>query len=179
MAALRVLSQDPDGFIVLVEQGDIDWANHANDYRRMIGTTWSLNEAVKTAIEFVNEPGDEVGWNNTLLLVTADHGNSYMRLRRVHKKPVLRRGELPDRSGRIWINADGTSSYTPETAPVFYGSGDHTDELMMLYARGKGINSLAKRQGKWYPGTQILDNTQLFEAMAEAAGVTPETRSAD
>lgn len=39
LAALKVLSQDPDGFFVMIEQGDIDWANHANDFQRMVGTT--------------------------------------------------------------------------------------------------------------------------------------------
>jgi alkaline phosphatase len=177
LAALKLLSQNPDGFFVLVEQGDIDWANHDRSFPQMIGTTWGLNEAVRAAIQFVEQPGDEVRWNNTLLLVTADHGNSYMRLRRAKGVPVLGLGELPAFSGRITINPDGTSSYLPASAPVFYGSGSHTDELVMLYARGKGINTLAKRQGRWYPGTQILDNTQLFEAMAEAAGVTWERRS--
>ena len=74
------------------------------------------------------------------------------------------------------INVDGTSSYTPSNAPVFYASGSHADELVMLYAKGKGINTLAQRQGDWCPGSQIVDNTQLFEAMAEAGGVTQEER---
>jgi alkaline phosphatase len=176
LAALRLLSQNPDGFFVLVEQGDIDWANHDNSFPQMIGTTWGLNEAVRAAIDFVDQPNDGVSWNNTILLVTADHGNSYMRLRREKGVPVLGPGELPAFSGRIRINPDGSSSYLPASAPVFYGTGSHTDELVMLYARGKGINTLAKRQGRWYPGTQILDNTQLFEAMAEAAGVTWERK---
>ncbi len=39
LAAFKVLSQDPDGFFLMAEQGDIDWANHANDFQRMVGTT--------------------------------------------------------------------------------------------------------------------------------------------
>lgn len=56
LAALKVLSQDPEGFFVMVEQGDIDWANHANDYARMVGTTWDLHQAVQATIDFVNQP---------------------------------------------------------------------------------------------------------------------------
>lgn len=32
-AALTVLGREEDGFFLLVEQGDIDWANHDNDHR--------------------------------------------------------------------------------------------------------------------------------------------------
>jgi alkaline phosphatase len=170
IAALKVLTQDPDGSFVIIEQGDIDWANHANDFPRMIGTTWDLHDAVLAAAEFVNQPGDDVTWENTLMIVTADHSNSYMRLARRPNGPLLGIGDLPNTKGRIsFVGSDPV--YSPADAEVFYGCGSHTDELVMLYAHGNGVNTLAKRQGDWYPGTQILDNTQLFEAMAEAVGV--------
>jgi hypothetical protein len=34
----------------------------------------------------------------------------------------------------------------------------------MLFVRGKGVSEIAKRQGRWYRGTQIIDNTQHYEA---------------
>ena len=37
LAALEVLGKSKKGFFLLVEQGDIDWANHANDYRWISG----------------------------------------------------------------------------------------------------------------------------------------------
>ena len=73
LAALKVLGQDPDGFFVMIEQGDIDWANHANDFQRMVGTVWDLHTAVQTAIDFINRPDDGIDWSNTLLIVTSDH----------------------------------------------------------------------------------------------------------
>jgi alkaline phosphatase len=53
---------------------------------------------------------------------------------------------------------------------VTYGTGNHTNELVRLYALGAGITKFSKYEGKWYPGTRILDNTQLFHMMMEAAG---------
>jgi alkaline phosphatase len=163
-AALRVLSQDPDGFFVMIEQGDIDWANHANDFARMVGTTWDLNEAVKTAMDFVNEPGDDVTLENTLILVTSDHGNSFMRL---NPDMPLGLGDLPAQSGSSYPDGE-----------VTYGTGNHTNELCTLYAiGGKGsVPLLKKYEGSWYPGTRIVDNTQLYHVMAEAAGVAQEDR---
>lgn len=165
VAALRVLSKDPDGFFLMVEQGDIDWANHANNYKWMIGTVWDLEEAVKAAISFVNEPGDHIDWENTLLIVTSDHGNSYMRLT---DNPVLGAGDLPAQIGRdyAWQYPDGE---------VTYSSNNHTNELVMLYALGNGSKIFKKYRGQWYPCTQIIDNTHIFHAIAESAGLPQES----
>ena len=94
LAALKVLGQDPDGFFIMIEQGDIDWANHANDFQRMVGTVWDLHTAVQTAIDFINQPDDGIDWFNTLAIVTSDHSNSYMRL---HSD--LMAGDLPTQEG--------------------------------------------------------------------------------
>jgi len=165
-AALKVLSQDPDGFFAMFEQGDIDWANHANDYPWMIGTVWDLDQAVEAAIDFVRRPGDNIDWTNTMLIVTADHSNSYMRLvRDGNGKPALDKGMLPN----------GYPSPAPGVLGSYdlvqYNSLEHTNEPVMLYVHGRGISSVAKRQGTWYRGTQLIDNTQLYEAIAEAVGI--------
>ena len=95
-AALRVVSADPDGFFLMIEQGDIDWANHANAYTNMIGCMADLDETVRAVVAFVERPSDAIDWSNTLVLVTADHANSYLRL---NPKVTLGAGELPACSG--------------------------------------------------------------------------------
>uniref|UniRef100_A0A7C4PMW6 Alkaline phosphatase n=1 Tax=Anaerolinea thermolimosa TaxID=229919 RepID=A0A7C4PMW6_9CHLR len=157
LAALKVLSQDPDGFFLIAEQGDIDWANHANDFRRMVGTMKDLHDGVQAVIDFVNQPDDDIDWSNTLLIVHSDHSNSYMR-----NQVKLGAGDLPIQNG---------PPYTYPGGEVTYGSTNHTNELTRLYATGANINKFKKYEGKWYPGTRILDNTQLFHMMMEAAGV--------
>jgi len=52
-AALRVLSQNKNGFFLMIEQGDIDWSNHSNDYKSMSGGMWDLDQAVKAVEAFV------------------------------------------------------------------------------------------------------------------------------
>lgn len=154
LAALKVLSRDEDGFFLMAEQGDIDWANHANDFQRMVGTTKDLHDGVQAVIDYVNQDGDDVDWTNTLLIVTADHSNSYMR-----NQSEMGAGDLPDQDGSTYPDGE-----------VTYGSTGHTNELVRLYATGTGIMKFHKYEGKWYPGTRILDNTQLFHMMMEAAG---------
>jgi alkaline phosphatase len=156
LAALKVLSRDPDGFFAMFEQGDIDWANHGNDYRRMIGCVWDLNEAVKAAVEFVDQPGDGIDWENTLLIVTSDHSNSYMRL---SEAMTLGAGDLPEQLNALYPGGE-----------VSYGTTQHTNELVRLYALGDGGRLFTKYRNDWYPKTKIIDNTHLFHVMAEAAG---------
>jgi alkaline phosphatase len=158
LAALTVLSRNPNGFFLMLEQGDIDWANHANDYNRMIGTMWDLNECVREVIDFVNQPGDGINWHNTLVIVTSDHGNSYMRLNGDKK---LGAGDLPEQNGTTYPGGE-----------VTYASGDHTNELATLYAMGNGRfrRIFHEYEGSWYPRSRIIDNTQLFHIMMQAAG---------
>lgn len=163
LAALTVLRKNPKGFFLMIEQGDIDWANHANDYKRMIGTMWDLNECVREVIDFVNQPGDGINWHNTLVIVTADHGNSYMRLNDDMK---LGAGDLPEQNGATYPGGE-----------VTYASTEHTNELVTLYATGNGRfrRIFHEYEGSWYPRTRIIDNTQLFHIMMEAAGCPVES----
>lgn len=65
--AIAILSQDPNGFFLMVEGGQIDWACHAQDAENAIGDTLGFDQAVALAVEFaLKEPP-------TLVIVTADH----------------------------------------------------------------------------------------------------------
>nr|HID14498.1 alkaline phosphatase [Anaerolineae bacterium] len=65
--AINILDNDPDGFFLMVEGSQIDWANHGNDADNSIGDTVGFNEAVEVAEAFLAEHP------NTLIIVTADH----------------------------------------------------------------------------------------------------------
>jgi alkaline phosphatase len=161
-AALLVLARDPDGFFLMVEQGDVDWANHAGDFPRMVGCVWDLDRAVREAIAFVDRPGDAIGWENTLLVVTSDHGTGYLRL---GPGPPLGKGVLPSVDAR-GVPTD-PSQYT--SAPVAGRvHSAHTNELVGVYAKGGGAaRLLGSRAGTRYPAPRVVDNTQIWEAMAE------------
>jgi alkaline phosphatase len=164
-AALTVLSRDPHGFFLLVEQGDIDWANHQGDLPRMIGTIQDLDRAVREAMAFVDRPGDGVTWENTLLVVTADHATNHLR---------LGPGRPPGRGVLPAVDARGRPTDPAQyrlPPPGAAGGYDHTNELVTLAARGGGAGLLAARAGRWYPGTRIVDQTQVWQAMAEFLGV--------
>jgi alkaline phosphatase len=180
-AAIKVLSQNKNGFFLMVEQGDIDWANHANDYAAMIGGVWDLNNAVKSIETFIdNKTNPNVTWDNTMIIVTSDHGNSYMRLKKDLTKGILPT-QTPNGAGAP-TGYDTSVSYYYDPTEVTYGFAEkgmnsHTNELVTLYARGAGSTNLASYEGLWYPGTRIVDNTHIYKAMMTALGLTDENRA--
>lgn len=67
--AIRRLSREPNGFVLMVEGARIDHANHMGNAYRALDETVALSEAVRTAVEMTS-PED------TLILVTADHSHT-------------------------------------------------------------------------------------------------------
>ena len=67
-AALRVLSANsPNGFVLFLENENIDTAGHRNDAAALIRDLWAFDDAVKVALDFQRRVPD------TLLIVTGDH----------------------------------------------------------------------------------------------------------
>ncbi len=56
----------------MVEAGDVDWANHANNIDNSIGAVISGDLAFRTITNWVEKHG---GWEETAVIVTADHGH--------------------------------------------------------------------------------------------------------
>lgn len=71
-AALEVLSRNPRGFWLMVEAGDVDWANHDNNIDNSIGAVVSGDMAVKAVTDWVETHSN---WRETLLIITSDHGH--------------------------------------------------------------------------------------------------------
>ncbi|MCU0409396.1 MAG: alkaline phosphatase [Bacteroidales bacterium] len=65
--AIEVLSQDKDGFFLMVEGSMIDWGGHAKDFDYVTQEMIDLDQAVGVAKNFAEADG------KTLIIVTADH----------------------------------------------------------------------------------------------------------
>lgn len=66
-SALDVLSKDEDGFFLMVEGGQIDWAGHNNDTGTMLHEMVKFDEAIGYVRQWAQ------GRDDTLIIVTADH----------------------------------------------------------------------------------------------------------
>ncbi len=125
------------------------------------------------AIEFVDEPGDLIDWSNTLIIVTSDHGNSFLRTNTA-MTPAL--GDLPTQEEDDGsCDAEYCGDYVYPDGDVFYGSGGHTNELVSVYAKGYAAEELfSKYEGDFYSDvtTKVIDNTHIFHVMADFFEVT-------
>lgn len=143
-AAVEVLSQDPEGFFLVVESGQIDWASHGNVAANAILDTLALDEAVRVGLDFADCHA------NTLLIVTADHETGGMD---THSQPTGNAGE------------DGPFTGLGEF--VFYvtwTTKTHTSALVPVTAQGPGAYILEGEN----------DITAVYHAVLEALAVRGE-----
>ena len=71
-AALAVLGANDQPFWLLIEAGDVDWANHANNIDNSIGAVISGGEAFARVTAWIDA---QDAWQDTAVIVTADHGH--------------------------------------------------------------------------------------------------------
>jgi alkaline phosphatase len=134
--AIEILAQDPDGFFLMVEGGQIDWAAHNNDAEHVIQDTLGLDAAVAVVKGFTTAR------LNTLVIVTADHETGGMQV------STTTRG-TPDEDGPFTM-PDGTPFY------VTWRSKHHTSQDVPVTALGPWAGLLTGR----------YENTHIYDVMA-------------
>jgi alkaline phosphatase len=65
--AINILSQDKDGFFMMVEGSQIDWGGHENNTSYIAEEMLDFDKAIGKALDFAANDG------KTLIVVTADH----------------------------------------------------------------------------------------------------------
>lgn len=116
--ALNLLSQERDGFLLMVEGSQIDGASHGRDAVRTLAEVRDFEQAVAVAMDFADtHPG-------TLVVVTADHETGGLAL------PSGKSDFTLSESGIRYRFASG--SHTAIRVPAFfYGTGADRFPAMM------------------------------------------------
>ncbi len=127
-AALERLGSSPNGFVLMIEGGSIDWANHDNQQHQAVFETLEFDRSVQHVIQWVEKHSS---WHDTLLVVTADHDCGQPAVLPPTKAPGKEDG-TPDR-----VIAPG------EFAGCRYITGDHTAAPVPVYSAGPGSDRLA------------------------------------
>ncbi|RNC65607.1 MAG: alkaline phosphatase [Desulfuromonadales bacterium] len=185
-AALNVLDNNPNGFAVMIEGGAIDWANHADLTGRMIEEQTDFNDAVQAVVDYLDAGTNGNTWDNTLLIVTADHECGHLwgdgRVAGSTFFDVNGNGVFDHGVDYAHVKNNGTGNL-PET---WYHSTSHTNALVPLFAKGansdlfanqvigtepnlKGIYNL---DSNWDGKNTYIDNTGVFQVMNMAALAT-------
>jgi len=138
--ALQVLSANKNGFFLMVEGSQVDWAAHANDPATIIDEYLAFDEAVGKVMAFAKEDG------NTAVVIMSDHGTGGMSIgtRECSGASTRTLEELFGAVSKIKISASGLESILMETKPeefkaVFkqYTGMDITDEELLLLHSSK------------------------------------------
>ena len=67
LKAIEILNQEKDGFFLMIESSQIDWAGHANNTDYLIEETVEFDNTVGKVLDFAEKNGE------TLVIITADH----------------------------------------------------------------------------------------------------------
>jgi len=112
--AISHLSQNQEGFFLMVEGSQIDWAGHENNAEYLIAEMLDFEKVIVAALDYAEKDG------NTLVVVTADHETGGYTLGPKKSRP-------------------GQKLYTDyaEIGPVF-ATGDHSATLIPVFAFGPG-----------------------------------------
>ena len=156
LAALNKLNADPDGLYLMIEGRAVDRAEHADNLGRTIEDYIEFNAAVQSVIDYVNSPGSKATFEDTLLIVTADHDHLLF-------GPE---GEtIPFQRVQEDRNGDGVPEYQ------WFGNG-HSNQLVPPFATGAGADqelNLATRVDSVFDaaGNSIAGSGRSYTDQAE------------
>ncbi|NQX57741.1 alkaline phosphatase [Paenibacillus qinlingensis] len=195
--ALDILSQNKNGFVLLVEQGRIDHAGHANDLPANIQEMLELDATFKTLVDWAKKDG------NTSVVVSADHETGGLSLARdnVYELNV----DLFNKQKHSYEYIDGilkkaqTADDIRKIVADNIGFTDLSDEEVQLilngdgssYGRGGGYNAVVSKRlavgwtGHGHTGVDVgvwaygpiaalvkgdVDNTDIAKSGAKVIG---------
>ncbi len=169
-AALNVLGKDKDGFWLMVEGGDIDWAAHDNNMDNLIGTVNDFDKSVGVVIDWIGKNG---GWEKNVLIVTADHDH-YLTLYPEFPSLLKSKGAPALTYGTDTKAAEAGHGWGP-SATDKYGWGSHSNRMVPVYYQGEPLK-LANYVGKNFisygfeiPGVaNAVDQVHIYQAMLNA-----------
>lgn len=187
-AAITRLSQNPDGYILLVEGGRIDHAHHGTNAARALTDAIAFDKAIAQAVA-MTDPAE------TLIIVTADHSHTFTISGYPHRgnailgkvaygpgvtakaedgKPYTTLGyangpaacstqeddEL-DCTRRDLSDVDTAAPDFQQQALVYLGSETHAGEDVAVFSQGPGSELL----------NGVIEQHEIFHVMGLASGL--------
>ncbi|MDR6227001.1 alkaline phosphatase [Desmospora profundinema] len=189
--SIQTLNKNEQGFFLMVEGSQIDWAGHAHDAAWAMHDTAAFEQAVKAAVDFAKKDG------NTLVVVAGDHETSGMSVggygqyaakpeilrdvtatgermatklnkKRSNAKTVLKTYanlDITQKEAQRILDAhdptDAINAIISEHALIGWSSSVHTGVDVPLYAYGPGSEHFSS----------LKDNTDLPTLMARAMNI--------
>lgn len=119
-AALEMLEKDQDGFFLVVEGSQIDWAGHDNNVAYQISETLAFDEAVKVVQDWISE--EQRRRLDTLVIIAPDH-----------------------ETGGLAIRSSGKENYKPgDLVKDTWNTTKHTAGDVVIWSQGPGSQYLGR-----------------------------------
>ena len=189
-AAITRLSQNQDGYVLMIEAGRVDHAHHGNNAKRALEDVVALDEAVAKAMEMTSA-------EDTLIIATADHSHVFTIAGYASRNaPIL--GKSQTGIGSLnkaadgkpyttlgYMNGPGSVCVTGETGGVTclrpdisktdteaddylqqslvpMSSETHAGEDVAIFARGPGSTLV----------NSVMEQNEIFHVMSQSLGFT-------
>lgn len=189
-AAITRLSQNENGFVLLVEGGRIDHGHHAGNAVRALEDTDAFDQAIAVALQMTSR-------EDTLIIVTADHSHTltiagYPRRNNPILGKVVYPGGTPAKgldgkpyTALGYANGPGSNctvdacqrrdlSEVDTESPSFrqpayipMGSETHAGEDVAIFASGPGANLVSG----------VMEQHEIFHVIGTATGLVDNTPS--
>jgi alkaline phosphatase len=168
--AIDILSQDPDGFFLVVEEEAIDEMAHSNNAPMVLRAVQELDTAVAVATQFAQAHPD------TLVIVTADHETGGLAIEGLDDP------EEPDESGPGGTSTAASGTPVAIAADEVTISGEdgpfpvaNSDYAFVMDWTTTGHTALSVPVTALGPGAEqlagVYPNTHIFAAVMTAMGL--------
>ncbi|MGW8314027.1 MAG: alkaline phosphatase [Bacteroidales bacterium] len=142
--AIDQLSHNENGFFLMVEGSQIDWAGHANNPIYLVDEMLDFEKTIQVALDFAEKDG------NTLVVVTADHETGGVALS-PKRDPVTGSEDY-----NVIEPSFATGGHTATLIPVFaYGPG--AEEFKGIYENTALFDKMV-RLASWSNTPQALED---------------------
>jgi len=180
-AALEVLDHDPEGFFLMVEGSQPDWRGHDHEPLDVIvAEMLDLDRAIGVALEYQGQHPE------TLIVVTGDHETGGLAIQPAGSRRLLSRAaagvdstaaqlaEVSRIAGpELAALADSAALYMARVSTLMrrqarqmgdstvlvarYTTGDHTSQMVPLFASGPGAERFGGIKDNWKIGELLID----------------------
>lgn len=168
-------AEDDAGFFLMSEAASIDKMMHVLDYDRALGELLELDDTVKATVDKLKALGQ---FQDTLILVTADHGHGFDVMGSVDTKYLNAQSDDRKKRGAVGTyEQSGTSQYVA-TGNLTYTEGVHfPHDWSPRYTLFSGLaagpdhreNYQVHKDGPREPAVELVEDSDDYYANPEDA----------
>ena len=155
----RASADDDAGWLIMSEAASVDKQMHTLDYDRALGELLELDDTIKASINRLEEMGE---LDNTLIVVTADHGQGFDVFGNVDTKYFNAQQTDRAKRGAIGIyESSGLSQYI-NTGNLKYADSNFPSNWDPRYSLAQGVGAFPDHRENYQGKSALLLVTPIW-----------------